>query len=87
MPNKPLFMSHNSTQLTAWSFFLAALANSERSRLENTEDKSHKGKTERQWNKEMEGEREGGGKTWIWQEEQEVKGWEGCLARGGDVRG
>lgn len=28
------------TQLTAWSFFLAALANSERSRLENTEDNS-----------------------------------------------
>lgn len=57
MPNKQLFMSHNSTQLTACSFFLAALANSERSRLENTEDKSQKGKTERQWNKEMERER------------------------------
>ena len=60
MPNKQLFMSHNSTQLTACSFFLAALANSDRSRLENTEDKSQKGKTERQWNKEMEREREGG---------------------------
>lgn len=38
------------TKLTAWSFFLAAFANSERSRLEDTEKKSQTGTTQIQWN-------------------------------------
>lgn len=59
---------------------MAAFANSERSKLKNTETNSQTGTTKMRWNKETEAE--GGRKTWIWREEQEVRRGGGSAKRG-----